>query len=220
MSVINPPFLIIISSPSGAGKSTICNMLIKSDLNVILSVSATTRKKRENEIDGKDYYFVTEDEFEELEVQNQLLESANIFGNKYGTPRKMLDDAFSKNSNVLFDIDWQGARQLNEKFNKNKIISFFLLPPSMKELYSRLQNRAMDSNDVVKKRMVGAINEIKHFNEYDHVLINEDLDETYSKIVNIIHNPNLELDYYFSKISKFVSSLEEEWQNNFNKDHQ
>ena len=124
MSIICPTFLIIISSPSGAGKSTICNMLINGNKDIKLSTSATTRVKRQNELDGQDYYFVTKDEFEELESKNQLLESANIFGNQYGTPKKMVDDSFSKNINVLFDIDWQGARQLNEKFNKNKIIVF------------------------------------------------------------------------------------------------
>lgn len=216
MSIICPPFLIIISSPSGAGKSTICNMLINGNKDIKLSTSATTRVKRQNELDGQDYYFVTKDEFEELESKNQLLESANIFGNQYGTPKKMVDDSFSKNINVLFDIDWQGARQLNEKFNKNKIISFFLLPPSMKELHYRLQKRAMDTQDIVKKRMSGSIDEISHFNEYDYVIINNNLQETYDKICSIIHNPNEKLNYDSDFLSDFVTSLQEEWENDFN----
>lgn len=216
MSIICPPFLIIISSPSGAGKSTICNMLINGNKDIKLSTSATTRVKRQNELDGQDYYFVTKDEFEELESKNQLLESANIFGNQYGTPKKMVDDSFSKNINVLFDIDWQGARQLNEKFNKNKIISFFLLPPSMKELHYRLQKRAMDTQDIVKKRMSGSIDEISHFNEYDYVIINNNLQETYDKICSIIHNPNEKLNYNSDFLSDFVTSLQEEWENDFN----
>jgi guanylate kinase len=215
MNVISPPFLIIISSPSGAGKSTICNMLIQGSKGIKLSISATTRLKRSNEIDGHDYYFVTRDEFEELETKNQLLESANIFGNRYGTPRKTIDESFSKNLNVLFDIDWQGARQLNEKFNKNKIISFFLLPPSMKELSFRLQKRAMDTEDIVRKRMSGAIDEISHFNEYDHVIINEDLQETYDKISNIIRNTNKEIGRDLNILSDFVTSLRQEWKRDF-----
>jgi len=215
MSIICPPFLIIISSPSGAGKSTICNMLINGNKDIKLSTSATTRVKRQNELDGQDYYFVTKDEFEELESKNQLLEAANIFGNQYGTPKKMVDDSFSKNINVLFDIDWQGARQLNEKFNKNKIISFFLLPPSMKELHYRLQKRAMDTQDIVKKRMSGSIDEISHFNEYDYVIINNNLQETYDKIYSIIHNPNEKLNYDSDFLSDFVTSLQEEWENDF-----
>ncbi|MDA7705462.1 guanylate kinase [Rickettsiales bacterium] len=216
MNIVCPPFLIIISSPSGAGKSTICNMLIKGNADVKLSISATTRQKRDNEIDGQDYFFVTNDEFEALKVQDQLLESANIFGNHYGTPKRMIDDCFSKNQNVLFDIDWQGARQLNQKFNKNKIISFFLLPPSMKELHSRLQKRAMDSEDVVKKRMFGAIDEISHFNEYDYVLVNEDLQQTYDKINDIIHNPNQSIECDLNSISDFANSLKDEWHKYFN----
>jgi guanylate kinase len=215
MNVISPPFLIIISSPSGAGKSTICNMLIQGREDMKLSISATTRLKRSNETDGQDYYFVTRDEFEELETKNQLLESANIFGNRYGTPRRTIDESFSKNLNVLFDIDWQGARQLNEKFNKNKIISFFLLPPSMKELSFRLQKRAMDTEDIVRKRMSGAIDEISHFNEYDHVIINEDLQETYDRINNIIRNTNKEIGSDLNIVSDFVTSLREEWKRDF-----
>jgi len=190
-------------------------MLINGNKDIKLSTSATTRVKRQNELDGQDYYFVTKDEFEELESKNQLLEAANIFGNQYGTPKKMVDDSFSKNINVLFDIDWQGARQLNEKFNKNKIISFFLLPPSMKELHYRLQKRAMDTQDIVKKRMSGSIDEISHFNEYDYVIINNNLQETYDKIYSIIHNPNEKLNYDSDFLSDFVTSLQEEWENDF-----
>jgi guanylate kinase len=215
MNIICPPFLIIISSPSGAGKSTICNMLIQNNQDMQLSISATTRQKRQNEIDGQDYYFVTQDEFNNLKNNNQLLESAKIFGNNYGTPKQMIDEAFSKNKNVLFDIDWQGARQLNEKFNHNKILSFFLLPPSMKELYSRLQKRAMDSEEIVRKRMLGAIDEINHFNEYDYVLINENLQQTYNRINNIIHNPNQAIKCDINSIASFVNSLKIEWDKDF-----
>jgi guanylate kinase len=181
-----------------------------------LSISATTRHKRQNEIDGKDYYFVTKEEFQSLENKNQLLESANIFGNQYGTPKQMIDDSFAKNQNVLFDIDWQGSRQINEKFNKNKIVSFFVLPPSMKELHSRLQKRAMDTEDVVRKRMSGAIDEINHFNEYDYVLVNENLQQTYNKINNIIRNPNQSIKCDVNSVADFTQSLKDEWEKYFN----
>jgi guanylate kinase len=184
------PFLIILSSPSGAGKTTLCNMILKNDKNIKLSVSATTRPKRLKEIDGQDYYFLSKEKFLQMVQDNQFIEHANVFDNDYGTPRKMVERELQNGNEVIFDIDWQGARQIKEKFKSDPhlVLSIFILPPSLQELERRLKNRAEDDDETVKKRMTKAQDEISHFNEYDHVLVNDDLQETYKKIVAIIDN--------------------------------
>jgi guanylate kinase len=184
------PFLIIISSPSGAGKSTLCEMVLKNDKNIKLSISATTRPKRLKEIDGQDYYFLSKEKFLQMVKDDQFIEHANVFDNDYGTPKKMVEEQLQNGNEVIFDIDWQGARQIKEKFKSdpNLIVSIFILPPSLPELERRLKNRAQDDDETVKKRMIKAQDEISHFNEYDHVLINDNLQETYQKIVAIIAN--------------------------------
>ncbi len=184
------PFLIIISSPSGAGKSTLCDMVLKNDKNIKLSISATTRPKRLKEIDGQDYYFLSKEKFLQMVKDDQFIEHANVFDNDYGTPKKMVEEELKNGHEVIFDIDWQGARQIKEKFKSdpNLIVSIFILPPSLQELERRLKNRAQDDDETVKKRMIKAQDEISHFNEYDHVLINDNLQETYQKIVAIIDN--------------------------------
>jgi guanylate kinase len=184
------PFLIIISSPSGAGKSTLCDMVLKNDKNIKLSISATTRPKRLKEIDGQDYYFLSKEKFLQMVKDDQFIEHANVFDNDYGTPKKMVEDELQNGHEVIFDIDWQGARQIKEKFKSdpNLIVSIFILPPSLQELERRLKNRAQDDDETVKKRMIKAQDEISHFNEYEHVLINDNLQETYQKIVAIIDN--------------------------------
>jgi guanylate kinase len=180
------PFLVIISSPSGAGKSTLCKMIVQNDLNTRLSVSATTRKKRTKEEDGKDYYFITESDFKDLSKNNQFLEHAEIFGNFYGTPRESVQNQLSVGNDVLFDIDWQGARQILKNFKQEDVLTIFILPPSIKILQERLRSRAQDSEEVVQKRMQEAKNEVSHYGEYDFVLVNENLDETYQRIKSII----------------------------------
>ncbi len=184
------PFLIIISSPSGAGKSTLCEMVLKNDKNIKLSISATTRPKRLKEIDGQDYYFLSKEKFLQMVKDDQFIEHANVFDNDYGTPKKMVEEELQNGHEVIFDIDWQGARQIKEKFKSdpNLIVSIFILPPSLQELERRLKNRAQDDDETVKKRMIKAQDEISHFNEYEHVLINDNLQETYQKIVAIIDN--------------------------------
>lgn len=185
------PFLIIISSPSGAGKTTLCKKIIDNDSSIIMSISSTTRLKRPNEINGKDYNFITNQKFDELKENNEFIEYATVFENNYGTLKSKIEEHLMQNKSVLFDIDWQGARQIREKYNPDQILSIFILPPSIEELNSRLKSRAQDNDDIVKKRMEGAISEIEHFSEYDYVLINDDINETYDNISIIIEAKKL-----------------------------
>jgi len=186
MFINHDPFLIIISSPSGAGKSTLCRMTIQNDPLIKLSISATTRNKRPQEIHGQDYFFVNDSEFAEMQKNNEFLEHAKVFSYHYGTPKRMVEDELKNGKCVLFDIDWQGARQIKEKFDKNSVVSIFILPPSMQELERRLRARASDSEEIVQDRMHKARGEISHFDEYDFVLVNDDLNNTYHKIRSII----------------------------------
>lgn len=187
------PFLIIISSPSGAGKTTLCKKIIESDSSIIMSISSTTRSKRSNEIDGRHYNFISPEKFEELKKNGEFLEYATVFNNKYGTLKSQVEENLNKNKSVLFDIDWQGARQIKEKFEPKLVLSIFILPPSILELEKRLKSRAQDSDDVVAKRMKEAINEIGHYNEYDYVLINDDLEKTFDDIMTIIETKKISL---------------------------
>lgn len=186
MFISHQPFLVIISSPSGAGKSTLCKMIIQNDPLIRLSVSVTTRQKRPQEIEGKHYFFVSIDQFVEMKQSNQFLEDALVFDNYYGTPKFTVEEGLLKGNEILFDIDWQGARQIKEKFDTNSIVSIFILPPSLAELERRLRNRAQDSESILQSRMQKARDEISHYAEYDYVLINDDLNNTYQKIRSII----------------------------------
>ena len=181
--------IIIISSPSGAGKTTICKYLIKKMNNVNLSVSYTTRNKRNNEIDGKDYYFISKEEFIKLKRNNFFIESAKIFNNYYASPYININFTSKKNKHILFDIDWQGARNLRKKFNKNNILDFFILPPNITELKKRLIKRGRDNRKEIKLRLSLAMKEIKHYKEYKYILINENVQQTVNNIIKIIdHN--------------------------------
>ncbi len=186
MFISHKPFLIIISSPSGAGKSTLCKMVVQNDPLTKLSISATTRSQRPQEVDGQNYFFIDEEKFVQMVDSDEFVEHANVFGNYYGTPKKMVEDALKNGSEVIFDIDWQGARQIRQKYDPDSVISIFILPPSLEELERRLRNRAQDPEDVVQQRMNKAKDEISHYDEYDYVLINDDLNATYSKIKSII----------------------------------
>lgn len=186
MYISHKPFLIIISSPSGAGKSTLCKMVTQNDPLTKLSTSATTRSQRPQEVDGKDYYFIDEEKFVEMVDKSQFIEYANVFGNYYGTPKKMVEDTLKNGSEVIFDIDWQGARQIKEKFDETSVISIFILPPSLEELERRLRGRAQDPEEIVQERMAKAIDEISHYDEYDYIIVNDDLNATYGKIKSII----------------------------------
>ena len=182
MSIKNKNKLIIISSPSGAGKTTICKLLIKKMKNIDLSVSYTSRNKRLNEIDGKDYYFITKEKFKTLSDKNFFIETTKNFGNYYGSPFKNIN----KKNHLLFDIDWKGARKIRQKFDNLNIIDIFILPPSKNELKKRLIKRGRENKKEINLRLSYAIKEMKHYNEYKYVLINENVQSTVSDIIKII----------------------------------
>ena len=177
--------MLVLSSPSGAGKSSICKSLMSLDKNLSLSVSTTTRKKRPNEKSGEDYIFVSTEEFKNMLSNNNFIEYANVFDNYYGTVKSLVDNKINNGQDLIFDIDWQGAQQLREKMREN-VVSIFILPPSKRELERRLKIRGQDSDDVVKKRMDGASAEITHWAEYDYVIINEDLNKSVNAVLGIL----------------------------------
>ena len=178
--------LIIISSPSGAGKTTLCKLLIKKMKNINLSISYTSRNRRLNELHGKDYYFVTKKKFESLKNKNYFIETATNFKNLYGSPFKNIELSKKRNEHILFDIDWKGARKIRKNYNKNDIIDFFILPPSKTELKRRLVKRGRDNNKEINLRLSYAINEMKHYTEYKYVLINANVYKTVNEIKKII----------------------------------
>ena len=176
--------IIIISSPSGAGKTTLCKLLLKKMRNINLSISYTSRNQRLNERSGKDYFFVTKEKFNQLKNKNFFIETAINFGNYYGSPFKNLKT--SKKKQILFDIDWKGARKIRKKIDKEDIIDFFILPPSIKELKKRLLKRGRDKKDDIDLRLSYAIKEISHYKEYSYVLINQNVQQTVNEISDII----------------------------------
>lgn len=177
--------MLVLSSPSGAGKSTISKALLDSENKMIMSVSATTREPRPGEVDGVDYFFVDKAEFDRMVSDKEMLEHAEVFGNFYGTPRLPVDNALRKGWDVLFDVDWQGARKISNSAGKD-MVGVFILPPSHEELERRLYDRAQDSDDVVKKRMAEAAGEMEHWAEYDYIIINDDLDESIAQVRAIL----------------------------------
>ncbi|MCZ4351331.1 guanylate kinase [Roseovarius aestuarii] len=178
--------LIILSSPSGAGKSTLSRRLLEWDESLSFSVSATTRAPREGEIDGKDYHFLTESQFKRDVTEGEMLEHAYVFGNFYGSPKGPVESAISAGRDVLFDIDWQGAQQIQNSDLGKHTLSIFILPPSIPELRRRLEGRGQDSAEVIAKRMQKSWDEISHWAEYDYVLVNDDLDATKTRLKDII----------------------------------
>ena len=197
--------LLVISSPSGTGKTTICKKLIEYDKNIHLSVSVTTRKKRKNEVEGIDYYFRSKKDFLNLKSQNSFIENAFVFENYYGTLKSEVLEQLECGIDVLIDIDWQGTRQITQAM-KGNLIKIFLLPPSIDELKKRLSKRNSDSIKEINFRMSKALKEIKHFDEYNYVLINDNLDNTFQKIVKIIEVERLKLPKQLY-ISDFVKKL-------------
>jgi guanylate kinase len=185
--------MLVLSSPSGAGKSTIARNLLEQDSSLSLSISVTTRARRGSEIDGVHYHFVSTKEFERKRDADLLLEWAEVHGNYYATPREPAEVAMAQGRDMLFDIDWQGALQLQEKMRAD-IVSIFILPPSMAELKSRLQRRAEDAPDVIAKRLMNAKVEIEHWREYDYVVINDDLDRAFASVVSIVAAERLRRD--------------------------
>jgi guanylate kinase len=178
--------LFVLSSPSGAGKTTLSRKLLAEDPAFTLSVSATTRSPRSGEVEGKDYFFVTKQRFAEMVTGREMLEHADVFCNSYGTPRAPVEAAIETGRDVLFDVDWQGAQQLRNCDLGPLVVTVFILPPSIAALESRLKSRAQDSDTVIAGRMAKARDEISHWGEYDYVLINDDLVDCYSRIGIII----------------------------------
>lgn len=185
--------MLVISSPSGAGKSTIARNLLEADPELSISVSVTTRAKRSSEIEGRHYYFKTVREFEALRATDSLLEWAEVHGNFYGTPRDAVEAAMAEGRDMLFDIDWQGAQQLQEKM-AGDVVSIFILPPSMAELQSRLHRRAEDTEEVIATRLANSRAEIEHWREYDYIVLNDDLDRAFSSVRAIIEAERLRRD--------------------------
>ena len=177
--------MLVLSSPSGAGKTSISRSLLQHDDNLSLSVSATTRPRRPAETEGVHYFFVSDARFEEMVQADDLLEHATVFGNRYGTPRAPVEDDLQVGRDVLFDIDWQGTQQVAEKARED-LVSVFILPPSTAELERRLHNRAQDSDEVVRSRMAKAADEMSHWAEYDYIIINHDLDQSVSQVEAIL----------------------------------
>jgi guanylate kinase len=177
--------MLVLSSPSGAGKTTLSRGVLEGDANITLSVSATTRPKRPNETDGRDYFFVSPKKFEEMTAKDEFFEHAVVFDHSYGTPKQPVLSALGRGRDVLFDIDWQGTQQLKERARED-LVSIFVLPPSHNELERRLKIRAQDSDTVVAARMAKAASEISHWPEYDYVIVNDDLQHTQAKVKAIL----------------------------------
>lgn len=192
-SIARRGLMLVISSPSGAGKSTIARTLLDLDPKFSLSISVTTRKRRPSEIDGVHYHFITVEEFERLRSTDALLEWAEVHGNLYGTPRASAEKAMREGRDMLFDIDWQGARQLQEQA-KTDIVSIFILPPSMEELAQRLTRRAEDSKETIAMRLKNACVEIERWRDYEYVVINDDLDRAFSAVLSIVSAERLRRD--------------------------
>lgn len=200
--------MLVLSSPSGAGKSTIARNLIESDQSFELSVSVTTRPRRGSEIDGIHYHFRPRREFELLRDNDELLEWAEVHGNFYATPREPAERAMAEGRDMLFDIDWQGAKQLKEKM-RGDIVSIFILPPSMKELKARLKRRVEDQEQVIETRLKNARTEIEHWTEYDFVIVNDDLDRAFTEVRAIVAAERLRRDRR-PGLFDFVSGLLDE----------
>lgn len=182
--------MFVLSSPSGAGKTTIARKLLDADANLRMSVSMTTRRRRPGEVHGQDYFFVQDVEFNEAITKQEFLEWAKVFDHYYGTPKQAVEDSLKAGQDVLFDIDWQGTQQLGQQ-SRGDLVSVFILPPSWGELERRLVERAQDSHEVVQKRMDKAADEISHWAEYDYVIVNDHLDRALSKVQSILEAERL-----------------------------
>jgi guanylate kinase len=193
MSIQRRGLMLVLSSPSGAGKTTISRALLKREPNLTMSVSATTRPKRPGETAGIDYTFIDPTEFNLLVNRREMLEHAQVFGNYYGTPRTPVEDALAAGKDVLFDIDWQGTQQLAQNA-RGDLVSIFILPPSTKELERRLKTRAQDSAEVVAKRMSRAAEEISHYREYDYIIVNDIIEDSVAAVQSILAAERLKRD--------------------------
>jgi guanylate kinase len=200
--------MLVLSSPSGAGKTTLSRKLLESDPGVELSISVTTRKQRPGEVDGRDYHFVDAVRFDAMVANDELLEWAHVFGNRYGTPRAPVEAALSRGRDVLFDIDWQGTQQLRERANRD-LVSIFVLPPSIPDLERRLRARAQDSDEVIHARMTKAADEMSHWAEYDYVVINNNIDHAFAEVESILAAERLKRERQ-TGLSDFVRRLQAE----------
>jgi len=199
--------MLVLSSPSGAGKTTLSRRLLESDPEIEMSVSATTRKPRPGEQEGRDYYFLNTEDFGIMRNRGEFLEHAKVFGNYYGTPRKPVHDALARGQDVLFDIDWQGTQQLDETATED-LVKVFILPPSVQELEKRLTARAQDPADVVAARMAKASDEISHYQEYDYIIINDNMDKAFAELQAILRAERLRRRR-LTGLSNFVKQLRE-----------
>lgn len=198
--------MLVLSSPSGAGKTTLSRMLLKADRNVELSISVTTRPQRRSEVDGRDYHFIELARFEAMVKSGELLEWAEVFGHRYGTPRRPVEKALQRGRDVLFDIDWQGTQQLREKA-RDDLVSVFILPPTVKELERRLKQRAQDSRVIIRSRMAKAADEMSHWAEYDYVIVNRHKAEAFAEVRAILAAERLKRERQIG-LSDFVRALQ------------
>jgi len=198
--------MFVLSSPSGAGKTTLSRMLLRADRQVDLSVSVTTRPKRRGEINGRDYYFIDRARFDRMVKNDELMEWADVFGHRYGTPRQPVVKALKDGRDVLFDIDWQGTQQLREKA-RDDLVSVFILPPTALELARRLKRRAQDSKEVIASRMAKAAGEMSHWPEYDYVIVNRDKAEAFTEVKAILAAERLMRERQIG-LSDFVRALQ------------
>jgi len=198
--------MLVLSSPSGAGKTTVSRMLLRSDRRVELSISVTTRPQRRGEIDGRDYHFIDRARFDAMVKNRELLEWAEVFGHCYGTPRRPVIKALQAGRDVLFDIDWQGTQQLREKA-RDDLVSVFILPPTVRELERRLKRRAQDSRSVIGSRMAKAAGEMSHWPEYDYIIVNRDVDQAFTEINAILAAERLKRERQVG-LAEFVRALQ------------
>jgi guanylate kinase len=202
--------LLILSSPSGAGKSTLSRMLMDWDPTMRFSVSATTRAPRPGEMEGREYYFRTREDFEGMVKSGEMLEHAEVFGNFYGSPKGPVLAAMEAGTDTVFDIDWQGGQQIKQAM-RDDVVSIFILPPSIAELDRRLRSRGQDSDEVIAGRMAKSRDEISHWAEYDYVLVNDDLAQTFDRLKAILVAERLRRDRQ-PQLSAFVRALNEEFE--------
>lgn len=211
MPTIRRGLLLILSSPSGAGKSTLAKMLMQWDPTIRFSVSATTRAPRPGEVDGREYYFRSRAEFEDMVAAGEMLEHAEVFGNFYGSPKGPVQVAMAEGRDTLFDIDWQGGQQIRNSALGRDVVSVFVLPPSIAELERRLRGRAQDSDEVIAGRMAKSQAEISHWAEYDYVLVNDDLDKTFNSLLTVLQAERMRRDRQ-PGLSDFVRGLNREFE--------
>ena len=202
--------LVILSSPSGAGKTSIARALVEENKNFLFSVSATTRKSRPGEVNGREYHFLTVNEFRKRIDDGQFLEHAKVFGNLYGTPLQPVLESINNGKDLIFDVDWQGGKQIRSSSLSKFVISIFILPPSIKALQERLMKRAQDSSDTVKDRMTKSIGEIMHWKEYDYVIVNSNFEQTLHEVKSIITSEKLRR-VRNSQLEEFIETLTNEF---------